>query len=68
MRSLRSLAGVSRQLCSCTAHVPVHTTPCARHARRHIHNLLGLGSVSYYTMLRAPCPVVIVKSEGERRN
>jgi hypothetical protein len=30
---------------------------------RHIQNLLGFGSVSYYTMLRVPCPVVVVKQE-----
>jgi nucleotide-binding universal stress UspA family protein len=31
--------------------------------RRHVYNLLGLGSVSYYTMLRVPCPVVVVKGD-----
>lgn len=30
---------------------------------RHVYNLLGLGSVSYYTMLRVPCPVVVVKGD-----
>lgn len=32
-------------------------------ACRHVYNLLGLGSVSYYTMLRVPCPVVVVKGD-----
>eukprot|EP00883_Tetradesmus_obliquus_P008396 jgi/Sobl393_1/19105/SZX64285.1 len=31
--------------------------------QRHVQNLLGFGSVSYYTMLRVPCPVVVVKHE-----
>lgn len=37
---------------------------CARICCRHVHNLLGLGSVSYYTMLRVPCPVVVVKNDN----
>lgn len=36
---------------------------CCCLTHRHVSNLLGLGSVSYYTMLRVPCPVLVVKGD-----
>lgn len=32
--------------------------------QRQVANLLGLGSVSYYTMCHAHCPVVVVKQQA----
>jgi hypothetical protein len=29
-----------------------------------VANLLGLGSVSYYTLLHVACPIVVVKGDG----
>lgn len=48
---------------SCDADMVVLGSRGLHGWHRQVANLLGLGSVSYYTMLRVPCPVVVVKGD-----
>lgn len=56
-------ASIANYVESCDADMVVLGSRGLHGWHRHVYNLLGLGSVSYYTMLRVPCPVVVVKGD-----